>query len=135
MQLNPYIYFNGDCEAAFKFYAAATGGKIGAMLTNEGSPAEQEVPANWRKKILHASMTIGDQVLFASDAPPGRYSKPQGFNLSIAVQTAAEAEKVFKALAEKGTVVMPMAETFFASRFGMLTDQFGMPWMVICRQN
>lgn len=134
MRLDPYLYFNGHCEAAFEFYAQATGGKIETMMTHEGTPAEQQVPAEWRKKIVHARMTIGDQVLMASDAPPGRYSKPQGFSLSLGFKTAAEAERAFHALAEKGTVTMPFAETFFAPRFGMLTDQFDIPWMVICEQ-
>jgi PhnB protein len=79
-------------------------------------------------------MTVGGITLMASDAPAGRYAKPQGFSLSIGVESPAEAERIFQALAEKGNIVMPMGESFFALRFGMLTDQFDVPWMVICQK-
>src|SRR5947209_3042488 len=94
MQLNPYLTFNGQCEAAFKFYEKCLGGKIEAMLTHEGTPAEQDVPSEWRKKILHARLTVGDQALMGSDAPPERYDKPQGFSVSLNVDKPAEAERV-----------------------------------------
>jgi PhnB protein len=134
MQLNPYLTFNGQCEAAFKFYEKCLGGKIEAMLTNEGTPAEQGVSTEWRKKILHARLTVGDQELMASDAPPERYEKPQGFSVSLNVNTPAEAERIFHALAENGKVQMPLAQTFWAIRFGMCIDRFGIPWMVNCEQ-
>ena len=134
MQLNPYLTFNGQCEAAFKFYEKCLGGKIEAMLTHEGTPAEQHVPPEWRKKILHARLTVGDQVLMASDAPPERYEKPQGFSVSLNVNTPAEAERIFHALAENGKVQMPLEQTFWAVRFGMLVDRFGIPWMINCEQ-
>ncbi len=79
MQLDPYLFFNGDCEAAFKFYEECLGGRIEAMRTHAGTPAEEQVPVEWRDKILHARLVVGDQVLFASDAPPGRYERPKGF--------------------------------------------------------
>jgi uncharacterized glyoxalase superfamily protein PhnB len=79
MQIQPYLFFNGDCEAAFNFYERCLGGKIEAMLTHAGTPAEQQVPSEWRSKILHARLAVGDAVLIASDAPPGHYQKPQGF--------------------------------------------------------
>ena len=85
MQLQPYLYFNGDCETAFKYYERVLGGKIEAMLTHAGTPAEQHVPAEWRDKILHARLVVGDAVLMASDAPPGHYHKPQGFSVSIQI--------------------------------------------------
>ena len=134
MQLNPYLTFNGQCEAAFKFYEKCLGGKIEAMLTHEGTPAEQGVPTEWRKKILHARLTVGDQELMASDAPPERYEKPQGFSVSLNVNTPAEAERIFHALAENGKVQMPLAQTFWAIRFGMCVDRFGIPWMVNCEK-
>ena len=134
MQLNPYLTFNGQCEAAFKFYEKCLGGKIEAMLTHEGTPAEQHVPPEWRKKILHARLTVGDQELMASDAPPERYEKPQGFSVSLNVNTPAEAERIFHALAENGKVQMPLAQTFWAIRFGMCVDRFGIPWMVNCEK-
>jgi len=134
MQLNPYLMFNGDCEAAFKFYAKCLGGKIETMMPHEGSPGEEHVPKEWLKKILHARLTVGDMVLMGSDAPPPRYEKPQGFSVSIGLDDVAEAERIFSALAEDGTVHMPLQETFWAIRFGMLVDRFGIPWMVNCER-
>jgi len=83
MQLNPYLFFNGQCEAAFRFYEQCLGGKIEVMMTHAGTPAAENVPAEWRDKILHARMTVGGQVLMASDAPPGRYHAPQGFSVCL----------------------------------------------------
>ena len=130
MDLNVYLLFNGDCEEAFKFYEKNLGGKIEMMMPHAGSPAESQVPAEWGNKIMHARMTVGNQVIMASDAPPGRYSKPAGFSVNIGVKTAAEAEKVFNAMSEGGQIHMPIAETFWAIRFGMFVDKFGIPWMV-----
>ena len=133
MQLNPYLFYNGNCEAAFNYYAKVLGGEIEAMLTHEGTPAAEHVPAEWQKKILHAKMNIGREVLMASDAPPGRFNKPQGFSVSLNIEDPAEAERKFQALAEGGVVTMPIAPTFWAKRFGMCVDQFGIPWMVNCQ--
>jgi PhnB protein len=130
MQFNSYLLFNGDCEEAFKTYEKIFGGKIEALLTHEGTPASLQVPAEWQKKILHARITIGNAVLMASDAPPGRYSKPQGFSVNIGLTDIKEAERVFSALSEGAAVTMALGETFWAYRFGMLTDRFGIPWMV-----
>ena len=132
MHVNPYLFFNGNCEAAFKFYAESLNGKIGALLPHEGTPAETHVPAEWRKKIMHAYMTVGDTALMGSDSPPDHYKNPQGFSVALQVAKPEEAERAFQALAKGGTVTMPMAQTFFAARFGMLVDQFGIPWMVNC---
>ena len=132
MQLNPYLFFNGQCEAAFKFYAQVLGGKIDGMLTHAGTPAEQQVPAEWRDKIMHARLIVGDQVLMASDAPPDHYEKPTGFSVSIQIKDKAEAERIFNALAEGGKVQMPFGQTFWAAGFGMCVDRFGIPWMVNC---
>lgn len=132
MQLNPYLHFNGRCEEAFKLYEKVLGGKIEVMLPHEGTPAAEHVPPEWKKKIMHARLNIGDQVLMASDAPPGHYHQPQGFTVSISIKDPAEAERIFKALADKGKVTMPLDRTFWAQRFGMLVDQFGIPWMVNC---
>jgi len=130
MQLNPYLLFNGNCEAAFKFYERVLGGKIEGMLTHAGTPAEGHVPAEWRDKILHARMTVGDSVLMASDAPPGRYDQPKGFSVSITLKNPADAERIFNALAENGTVHMPFQQTFWSPGFGMCVDRFDIPWMV-----
>ena len=132
MKLNTYLNFGGNCEAALKFYEKHLGGKIEMLSTFEGSPAAGHMPEDWGKKIMHARLSVGDTILMASDGPPGRYERPKGISISLGVETAAEAERVFKALSDKGTVGMPMAKAFFAERFGMVTDQFGIPWMVVC---
>ena len=131
MQINTYLLFTGQCEEAFKFYEKLLGGKIEMMMTHEGTPAEDGVPAEWKKKILHARLVVGDQVIMASDAPPGRQAKPQGFSVSVSVNEPAEAERIYNGLAEGAlAVTMPIQETFWARRFGMLTDRFGIPWMI-----
>ncbi len=132
MRLNSYLFFNGQCEAAFKYYEQCLGGKIEQMLPHAGTPAETQVPPEWRNKIMHARLTIGDQVLMGTDAPPGRFQKPQGFSVSLDVKDVAAAERIFQALAQNGSVQMPLQKTFWAERFGMLVDQFGIPWMVNC---
>lgn len=134
MQINPYLSFNGNCEEAFKFYEQRLGGKIEAIFTYAGSPMEKDVPAEWRNKVLHARIKIGDKVLMGSDAPPDRYKEPTGFSMSIETSDPAEAESLFNKLVENGTVKMPLQKTFWAARFGMLEDRFGIPWMVNCEQ-
>jgi PhnB protein len=132
MQLNPYLTFHGNCEAAFRFYERCLGGRIEMMMTHGDSPMADQVAPEWRGKILHARLTIGNWVLMASDGPQGTREEPRGFCLSLGVDDPAEAERVFVALAEKGKVQMPLQQTFWAIRFGMLVDQFGIPWMVNC---
>jgi PhnB protein len=134
MQVNPYLLFDGDCEEAFKTYAKVLGGEIVAMLAAEGTPAEQSWPEDWRKKIIHARMLVDGVSLMGSDCPPEHFEKMQGFSVTLSVKEPAEAERVFKALAEGGTVRMPLSETFWAKKFGMLTDRFGTPWMINCEK-
>ncbi len=132
MQLNAYLLFNGNCEEAFKFYEQHLGGKIEAMVTHADTPAEAQTPPEWRDKILHARMVVGGTVLMASDAPPGRQQTPQGFSISLGTKDIAEAERLFQVLSQNGKVQMPLQQTFWAKRFAMLTDQFGIPWMINC---
>jgi PhnB protein len=132
MQLNTYLTFNGQCEAAFKFYEQCLGGKIVAMFTHAGTPAAGQVPPEWLGKIMHASLKVGDGLLMGSDAPPDRYKASKGFSVNIAVDQPVEAERIFHALSENGTVGMPIQKTFWAERWGMVIDQFGIPWMVNC---
>jgi PhnB protein len=134
MQVNPYLMFNGQCEAAFKFYERCLGGKIVFKITNGESPMAKETPPERHGQILHARFVVGDQVLMGSDSPPERYEKPQGFFVSLGIEKPAEAERVFHALSEKGKVLMPIGETFWAIRFGMLVDQFDIPWMINCEK-
>ncbi|MCC6179732.1 MAG: VOC family protein [Chloroflexi bacterium] len=133
MKVVPYINFNGDCAEAFTFYADVLGGKIEAMMTHADSPIADHVPATWGNLILNARLAIGDQILMASDSSPERYQRPQGFYVSLQIDQAADAERIFNALAENGTVTMPFEKTFWASGgFGMLVDRFGTPWMINC---
>jgi PhnB protein len=132
MQLNTYLVFNGQCEAAFKFYEQILGGKILAMFTHAGTPAAEHVPPEWLNKIMHVTLEVGDGVLMGSDAPPDHFKAPQGFSVNIAVEQVADAERIFHALSENGTVGMPIQKTFWAERWGMVTDQYGIPWMVNC---
>ncbi len=132
MRLNPYLTFNGQCEAAFKFYEKCLGGKIVMMMTYGDSPMAEQTRPDWRKKIIHATFALGDHVLQGADALPERYQKPQGFSVLLYIGAAAEADRIFKALAEKGAVQMPIQETFWAQRFGTLVDQFGTPWTINC---
>jgi PhnB protein len=135
MHMNPYLTFNGQCEAAFKFYETCLRGKIVLIMPHEGTPAAEHVSAEWRNKILHARLQVGDQVLMGSDAPPDRYEQPKGFSVSLSVDDPAEADRIFSALAENGTIRMPIQKTFWAIRFGTLVDQFGIPWMINCEEH
>jgi PhnB protein len=134
MQINPYLTFDGQCEAAFKFYEKCLGGKIVAMTTHGDSRMADHVSPEWRSKILHARLAAGDAVLMGSDAPPERYQAPRGVSVTLGVDDAADAERIFRALADGGAVQMPLAKTFWALRFGMLVDRFGIPWMINCEQ-
>jgi len=134
MLLNPYLPFNGDCEAAFKFYEQCLGAKIEMMLTHAESPMACETPAEWQNKILHARLSLDGQTLMGSDSPPGRYREPKGIWVSLGIKDPAEAERIFGALSENGEVVMPIGETFWAIRFGMVIDRFGIPWMINCEK-
>jgi len=132
MQVKPYLNFDGRCEEAFRFYEKHLGAKIDAIFRFAGSPMESQIPAAARNQVMHASMTIGDTNVMGADAPGEHYQKPQGFSVSINLTDAAEAERIFAAMSEKGTVQMPLQQTFWATRFGMLVDQFGIPWMINC---
>jgi PhnB protein len=134
MQFTPYLNFNGDCAEAFRFYERVLGGKIETMQTHGDSPIANQVPPSWHDRILHARLVVGDAVLMASDTPPGHYERPSGLYVSIGVDDPVEADRIFYALAENGTVTMPIEKTFWAERFGMLIDRFGTPWMINCDQ-
>ena len=132
VRLNPYLNFNGDCEAAFTLYEKCLGGKIEMSMTYAGSPMANQVPADWGNKILHVTMSLGDLRLRGAHAPPGRYERPRGFSVALNLDDAAQASRIFKELADGGTVQLPMQETFWAASFGMLTDRFGIPWIINC---
>ena len=135
MQLSPYLGFNGQCEAAFKFYEQCLGGKILAMMPHGEMPSAEHVPADWHDKIMHACLQVGDQVLMGSDAPPSLHEDPKGFHVSIHLKDPKEGERIYNSLADGGTVQMPFQQTFWAAGFGMLVDRFGTPWMINCDQS
>lgn len=133
MKIQTYLTFNGTCRQAFEFYAKCLGAKIEMMMTHGESPVAEQTPKEWRDKIMHASLTVGDQSLMGSDQPDSK-EPIGGFSVSLSVEKPADAERLFKALSQGGTVGMEMQETFWAQRFGMLTDRFGVPWMVNCER-
>jgi PhnB protein len=131
MQVNPYLNFNRQCEAAFKFYEKVLGGKITFSMTwGEMPGAAEQFPAEAHKLIMHATLSVGDAQLMGADSPPGQYKQPTGMNVSIHVNDTAEGERIFNALAENGSMTMPFQKTFWSPGFGMCVDQFGIPWMV-----
>ena len=131
MTLNPYVNFNGQCAAAFKFYEQIFVGKT-TMQTFGETPMKDRVPADWRDKVIHAQLVIAGTALMGSDAPPPHYSAPNGFNVSISVTAVAEAERIFKALSGQGKVTMAFQKTFWPPGFGMAVARFGIPWIVNC---
>jgi PhnB protein len=134
MQVNPYLNFNGQCAEAFRFYDQVLGGKVLFTMRFGESPMAGQVLPEQRDWVIHASMNIGGEVVMGSDAPPEHFERPQGFSMSLTIDEPAEAERLFHALADGGTVRMPMQETFWAARFGMLVDRFGTPWMINCER-
>ena len=134
MQLNPYLNFKGECEAAFKFYEQVLGGKITFMMTWGGAPSPEQMPPETHGLIMHATLAIGDSVLMGADGPPDSYEAPKGISLALHFTDIPEGERVFGALAEGGTVLMPFQQTFWAAGFGMCVDRFGIPWMINCEQ-
>ena len=132
MRMHPYLSFKGDCEDAFTCYQQHLGAQLGTIYRYGGSPMASDVPADWSNKVMHGSVTVGGQVLFGGDVAPGRYEEPKGFSLSLELSEPAEAERIFEALAKDGRIMMPLQQTFWAARFGMVIDRFGIPWLINC---
>jgi PhnB protein len=132
MQMTPYLSFNGQCEEAFRFYERCLGAKVGAIFRYAGTPLVNEVPADWQDKVMHASLTLGEQTLMGGDVAPARYEQPRGISLSLQIKSTSEAERVFGELSRRGTITMPLEETFWAARFGVVVDRFGIPWLINC---
>jgi PhnB protein len=128
MKLYTQLNFGGNCEEAFRFYEKHLGGKITMMMNQSQAPG---APSGAGKAIIHARMNIGDTVLIANDVPPSVFQRMRSVYLSLSVDSAKEAERVHKLLAEGGEIYMPMEETFFATRFSMLRDKFGVSWSII----
>ena len=134
MTANPYLYFNGNCREAFTFYSQCLQAPELVLLPHRGSPAEGMGGPEWADKILHAALKIGDTFLYASDAPPERYSKPAGFSVSLNLKSQDESARIYAELSAGGTIIMPLQETFWALSFAMFSDRFGIPWMINCEK-
>ncbi len=135
MKWNPYLAFDGRCKEAFAFYQKCLGGKVVAVIGYGDTPAKEHMPASTGARIMHARLVLGDQILMGCDAHPEMpYDGIRRCDVAVQVDTPDEAERLFAALAEGGTVQMPVGETFWSVRFGMLTDRFGVPWMINCEK-
>lgn len=134
MQVSVHLNFNGDCRQAMERYCELMGGEIVSMTTFGATPAGEDVPRDWQDKIIHATMSLGGVIVATADIPPERYQPSQGFNMFVELEEPDEAGRVFDALAEGGEIRMPMQETFWAKRFGVVVDRFGIPWEVNCSQ-
>jgi PhnB protein len=128
MKLDIYLNYPGNCEAAFQFYAQELGGKI-TMMTHQQQPATSNVPDNWKNSILHARIEFGNTVLMGADIPNAEPMRSA--YLTLRLNSAKEAERVYALLSEGGEIFMKMEQTFFASRFAMLRDKFGTSWMLL----
>jgi PhnB protein len=134
MQVQPYIFFDGRCEEALEFYKKALGAKVDMLMRFKEAPDQAMVTVESKEKVMHAAVHIGDTQVLMSDGHCQGKPSFEGFSLTITASDDAEAERRFNALAEGGQVRMPLGETFFASRFGMLADKFGVGWMVIAEK-
>jgi PhnB protein len=133
MQINAYLSFGGECEAAFKFYAELLGGKIEGLFRYTGTPMESQMPPEWGEKIMHATLAVDHNQIMGADTPQQGEVPAKRFCMSIGFQDPDEAKRIFNALAEGGSVQMPLQATFWAAGFGMLVDRFGIPWMINCQ--
>ena len=130
--IQPYLFFNGRCEEAVEFYRAAISAEVLMLMRFDEAPDPPPpgmVPAGWEKKVMHSALRVGDAIFMASDGC-GDGSAFAGFSISLTLANAAEVDRAFAALAEGGEVQMPLGETFWSPRFGMLKDRFGVAWMV-----
>ena len=129
--LDPYLFFDGTCAEAMRFYEKALGGKLEMMMTQADAPPSAGVPPGSPERIMHASLALGDRRIMASDTMKGdAYAGMHGFSIALSYPSVDEAKKVFAALSEGGKVNMPMGPTFWVESFGMLDDRFGASWMV-----
>jgi PhnB protein len=131
LAVEPYLFFEGNCEAALNFYRTALGAEVTMMMRFKDSPEPAMCSGVPGDKVMHASLRIGQNSIMVSDGRCEGKSQFQGFALSLAVPSEAEAERLFRALSDGGQVQMPLAKTFFSPRFGMVADRFGVSWMVI----
>lgn len=136
MLLQPYLMFEGRCEEAYEFYRKALGAEKTMMLRFSESPEPPQpgmVPPGCENKIMHMQFRIGDQIVMASDGRCKGKPTFEGISLTLTLDSEAEADKTFAALVDGGKIQMPLAKTFFSPRFGILTDRFGVSWMIFTR--
>jgi PhnB protein len=131
VQLHTYLNYGGNCEQAFRFYEQHLGGRITMLMRHGEGPDSGNVPPEWNGKVLHARIALGGTELLGADIPPDRFQPIRSAYLSLTLDSASEAERVFALLKEDGQIFMPMQETFFATRFAMLRDGFGTSWMIL----
>lgn len=131
MHVNAYLIFEGKCEQALEFYKSKLGAEVTTLMRFKDAPDQSQVKPESRDKVMHAEFTVGETKILASDGYCKGAPKFDGFSLTIQCGNDAEAERLFKAIGDGGKVTMPLEKTFFASRFGMATDKFGVGWMVI----
>ncbi|MGH8354319.1 MAG: VOC family protein [Pseudomonas sp.] len=130
MRIEPYLFFNGRCEEALAFYQTALGANVDFMMRFKDAPEDERGAPEWQDKVMHACLRLGDSQLMASDGMGPQVTPFSGFSLSIGADSVEQAERLFAALAEGGQVSMPLQQTFWAQAFGMLTDRFGVAWMI-----
>ena len=131
MQVQPYLFFDGRCEEALEFYKKAIGAKVGMLVRFKDAPDKSMISPGSEEKVMHSAVQVGDSTVLMSDGRCTGKPNFQGITLSISAKTEAEADKLFNGLADGGQVTMPMARTFFSSKFGMVADKFGVGWMVL----
>jgi PhnB protein len=134
MLVQPYLMFGGRCQEAVDFYRDALGAEVQMLMRFKEAPESPPpgmIPDNWGDKVMHACLKIGDTLVMASDGCATNGADFKGFSLSLTVATEADADRTFAALSDRGQVTMPLGKTFFAQRFGMAVDRFGVSWMVI----
>ncbi len=131
MQVQPYLFFDGRCDEALDFYKRAVGAEVTMLMRFKDAPEPSLCNPGSENKVMHAQLRIGDTVVLASDGRCENKPKFEGFALTVSAKSESEADTVFAALGGGGQVTMPLAKTFFAQRFGMLSDKFGVHWMVI----
>ena len=133
MQVQPYLFFDGRCDEAIEFYKSKLGAEVKALMRWKEMPDPAACPAGSADKVMHSEFRIGETTVMASDGSNGYKGQPKfdGFSLTLSAANDAEAERLFGALSDGGEVRMPLAKTFFSSKFGMVADRFGVGWMVI----
>jgi PhnB protein len=134
MRITPSIslMFNGDCDAAFALYQQCFGATVTFRMTWGESPMAHTAPPEWHDKVMHATLSIGDAVIYGGDPLTGTYKRPQGFQLQLNLTDVAAAERIFALLAEGGEVTVALQQTFWAQRFGSVIDRFAIPWAINC---